>query len=622
MRLASLTALMRVCCFLIAFSWSNCLAQDVREINRKVEGEKNDSIKISLLLQAGWDFKSSQPAVSHMFLNQAINLSKKTGSKKQLASAYYYQSAIYYLTSKYDSALLLSDSAIEIYESIDDNYGIASIYNLRGLLQDKIGDYSEAIDNYQSSLEFASKTDNLYGQSNPLHNIGLIYDKTEDYEAALNYLEKALVVRQKIGDSVLIAQSFQSIGVAHARLGDTLKSISYQKKSIEFFKAKEDWYNLALSYINLGDIYTALKRYDSAMFLLQESLRLTTELDNPEGRVRALITISYAYLGKKDYPNAATYANQAIATARQHNQKPNLKLAYINSVEAYKGLGNYREACNVQQELITLSNHLLNEEKIEQLAQMETRYRVKEKEQQISVQQTQLQLTYFIIGALTIIVGLVAVILFLVRNRLKRKQQLAEVKAKNAIHEERLRISQELHDNIGSQLTFVSASIDSLGKAVPDNRLNEIKKLTTATIHELRKTVWLINKQSATLEEFAVKLREYIPAGSRPPVHIETQGDVQRDVQAQVANHLFRIVQETVNNATKHAHASAIGVVLTAVGPGLTVKISDNGIGFDASASTTGFGLRNIEKRVKSLNGQVQIQSQPGKTVIRISIPH
>ncbi|HET9054319.1 MAG TPA: hypothetical protein VFM90_09110, partial [Cyclobacteriaceae bacterium] len=126
---------MKLLCSLIAFSWSCCLAQDVREISRKVENEKNDSIKISLLLQAGWDLKSSQPAVSHVFLNQAIDLSKKTGSKKQLASAYYYKSAIYYLTSKYDSALLLSDSAIEIYENLNDNYGIASIYNLRGLLQ-------------------------------------------------------------------------------------------------------------------------------------------------------------------------------------------------------------------------------------------------------------------------------------------------------------------------------------------------------------------------------------------------------------------------------------------------------------------------------------------------------
>src|SRR5690606_27611483 len=117
------------------------------------------------------------------------------------------------------------------------------------------------------------------------------------------------------------------------------------------------------------------------------------------------------------------------------------------------GLGKYREATNVQKELIALTNTLLNEEKIEQLTQMETRYRVKEKEQQIHAQQAQLQFTYMIIGALIIIVGLIVVVFVLVRSRLKRKQQLAEARTINALQEERLRISEELHDNIGAQLT-------------------------------------------------------------------------------------------------------------------------------------------------------------------------
>lgn len=612
---------MRLLCLLVAFSWSCCLAQDVVEINQKVETEKNDSIKINILLQAAWNFKSSQPAASHTFLNKAIDLSAKTGRTKQLASAYYYKSAVYYLTSNYDSALLLSNSAIEIYQNLNDNYGIASIYNLRGLLQEKMGDYSEAIDNYQHSLEFASKTDNLYGQSNPLHNIGLIYDKTEDYEASLNYLEKALTVRQKIGDSVLIAQSFQSIGVAHARLGDTTKAISYQKKSIDFFKAKENLYELALSYINLGDIYTGLQRYDSAMLLLQESLRLNTQTGNAEGSVRALITLSYACLGKKDYENAAAYANRAIAIAKEHNQKPNLKLAYINSVEAYIGLGNYREANNVQKELIALSNALLNEEKIEQLAQMETRYRVKEKEQQIHVQQAQLQFTYMIIGALIIIVGLIVVIFFLVRSKFKRKQQLAEARTINALQEERLRISEELHDNIGAQLTFVSASIDSISSAVPDQRLTEIKKLTTGTIRELRKTVWLINKQSATVEEFVIKLREYIPATTTPALQLTATGNLQRLIPSARANELFRVIQEAVNNAIKHAKATQLRVVIHATDQVLSAQIIDDGVGFDTQSPTTGFGLRNINKRIKSVNGTVSINSTPAGTTLHLSIP-
>lgn len=633
---------MRIICLFLAFSWSCCLGQDVDEVNKKIQGEKNDSLKVNLLLQAAWNLKSSKPDVSHDYLDQAIELSKR-GSKKQLASAYYYKSAIYYLTSKYDSALLLSDQAIAIYKQMDDNYGVASIYNLRGLLQEKIGDYSEAIGNYQKSLEFASKTDNLYGQSNPLHNIGLIYDKTQDYKASLSYFEKALTVREKIGDSVLIAQSFQSIGVAYAHLGDTAKSIAYQNRSVVFFKAKEDWYDLALSYINLGDIYVALGRYDSAEVLLLESLRLNTQIDNPEGKVKALINISSLYLGKKDYTRAGAYASQAISIANQHTLRPELKLAYINSIESHERLGNYQAAFNVQKQLIAVSDSLLNNEKIEQLAQLETRYQVKEKEQQISVQQTELERTYMIIGGLIIIVGLLVIIVLLARGRFRRKQQLAENEKQLAVREafidatlrsqenERKRFAQDLHDGMGQLISALRLMINQLDKNTSVEEKLSIAERSETILNdmhtEIRSIAFNLMPQTLiqhgllpALQEMALRLNQ---SGK---ITVSVQGyDIPKRLNEVHEISLYRIIQEWINNVIKYAEASTIEVQLIGHEQEINITIEDNGAGFDTAKldESQGNGWKNIKSRVNLIKGEIDIDSAPQRkgTSLMIRIP-
>ncbi len=624
---------MRIFCLFLAFSWSYCLAQDdVNEVNRKIAAEKNDSLKINLLLHSAWNFKYSQPNVSHQYLNEAIEMSR-TGSKKQLASAYYYKSAIYYLTSNYDSALQLSDQAIDIYKQLNDNYGVASIYNLRGLLQEKIGDYSEAIENYQKSLEFASKTDNLYGQSNPLHNIGLIYDKLKDYDASLKYFESALLIREKIGDSVLIAQSFQSIGGSYVRLGDTLKAIGFQKKAIGFFKAKENWYDLALCYINLAEIYTVLSRYDSAEILLLESLRLNTQIDNAEGKVKALINLSSIYIRKKDFERASAYANQAITLATEYKLKPELKLAYINSIESYEGLADHRAAFAIQKKLIALSDSLLNDEKVQQLARLETRYQVKEKEQQISVQQARLGQTYLIIGGLIIIVGLLTIIFLLARSRFRRRQQLAEQEKQLAVREafidatiqsqenERKRFAQDLHDGMGQLISSLRLMVNRL-----DRNTSVEEKLSIAERSET-----ILNDMHTEIRSIAFNLmpQTLIQHGLVPALHemalrlnqtekilVTVKGfDIPERMNEVHEISLYRVIQEWTNNVIKYANASKIEIQLVGHEEEILITIEDNGDGFDTSIlqNSKGNGWKNIKSRLNLIKGELELDSRNGR---------
>lgn len=91
------------------------------------------------------------------------------------------------------------------------------------------------------------------------------------------------------------------------------------------------------------------------------------------------------------------------------------------------------------------------------------------------------------------------------------------------------------------------------------------------------------------------------------------------------AIHLFRIVQESLNNAVKHSGASEISVELKRDGEMIVLTINDNGKGFDPAevlASSSGFGLRNIISRLEIAKGQSEITSKPGEgATIKVLIP-
>ena len=85
---------------------------------------------------------------------------------------------------------------------------------------------------------------------------------------------------------------------------------------------------------------------------------------------------------------------------------------------------------------------------------------------------------------------------------------------------------------------------------------------------------------------------------------------------------IYRVCQEFIQNALKHAEAKVVDIQLMAGEEGLTINIEDDGIGFDSTTQNTSFGLMNARKQVELLNGELTIDSRPQKgTVVFISLP-
>lgn len=204
------------------------------------------------------------------------------------------------------------------------------------------------------------------------------------------------------------------------------------------------------------------------------------------------------------------------------------------------------------------------------------------------------------------------------------KHEIAEVATQNMLQNQRISISRDLHDNIGSHLSFIISSINNLMyKYKTENRalydyLTKIESFAAETIMELRDTIWAMDMEKFQFEDLKTRLISFINKQhtANPDLKIELEADeklYEPSMNPFAGITIYRIIQEAANNTLKHSMATLFRISITMNQDILSIQLSDNGVGFDLDNCSHGHGLYNMEKRCKELNGDIIIQSAPGK---------
>ncbi len=187
----------------------------------------------------------------------------------------------------------------------------------------------------------------------------------------------------------------------------------------------------------------------------------------------------------------------------------------------------------------------------------------------------------------------------------------------NVQEDERNRIAQDLHDAISSKLNVVTLTTNVLidnDDIQPEHKdsLNHILDITTKTLESSRKIAHEL--MPPVLYKFGLKvaLEELFDEfTSNSELQIKHQIDA-IELSKNNALHIFRIVQELINNALVHGKADELQIILEQLpNHGFSLLFKDNGVGFDVEAKNkkSGIGLQNIKSRVAILNGQLVVES-------------
>lgn len=213
-----------------------------------------------------------------------------------------------------------------------------------------------------------------------------------------------------------------------------------------------------------------------------------------------------------------------------------------------------------------------------------------------------------------------------------RRQQilLAERGQQLAVLEERQRLARDLHDSV-TQLIFslmlIAQSVGSVYKRDPvegERRIARVLELSQQALAEMRALLTELRPASPVTAGLIPALRQHIErVTERDRLHIQLAAETYRPQPPEREEMFYRVIQESLNNVTKHARAQTVTITLTQANGEVTLVICDNGRGFDMTQSAMGLGLPGMRERVERLGGALKVQSAPGAgTSITVTLPN
>lgn len=606
---------------------------------------KNDSVKVSVLNKLALYYLYSDLEKATRFVKQAEGIPSKKILDYGHAEAVFIKGAIFIVAGQADSAAVYYKKAHTVAKKKGFKPIEVRCINGFGMIAWNRGQFDKALPYFFSALRLNERLPEKqrYNASLFYNNIGLIYNEKRLYEKALFYYKKAYDLRVKANMLREQGVSLNNIGICYTNLKQSNLAEATFEKGLQLTQLGDDQVTHYKILHNLANLYADNGQYDKAIRVYREVTDNPNGVSvNPRDMVILYGCLANTYNKSGQYDNSLKYAQLGLDLVKH---TPDLEQyadnLYNALAKSYFHKGDIKKGDYYLVKHYTLLKTLFSEESKTALAEIEVKYQTEKKEKELLLSKAEIDKKTVALQhknaqflmALLIGVGLLLIVyLFYRQQKLKNKQQkqefalqaaLAEIAAQSNLQEQRLHISRDLHDNIGAQLTFIISSVDSIKYAFDiqnprlDEKLTAISQFAKSTIQELRDTVWAMNKKEISFADLQSRLSHFLENAKKASHGVNFRFDIQGDLSAEVFTttqgmHLYRIVQEGINNALKHAQATAIKVAITKENDGFVIRIEDNGIGFDETGVTFSNGLNNLRKRAKALDAILEIASKPG----------
>jgi two-component system NarL family sensor kinase len=564
-----------------------------------------------------------------------MGLCLTNASKFPQSRSIFYQAIPYcYLVRKEDQSLL---------PRVFNNLG--NVFIEEGRLDSAIRYYYQAL----KELKVGNRRDSLlliiiYG------NIGGTFAGQRQDHQALYYLNKSISLAAQCNDSQTLAPNYANLGLVYENLkmGDSAIYFLRRSQQVNGLLRNKSilpsiYYRIGMTYGRQGNLQQAKAYFDSATFANPKAALKNGPLQTGYGNV-------YSTQGK--YKLAIAYYQKAIDIAIEKGDILDNLTTYNNMAESYHNDGNNLMSYTYQKIYADLRDSQMNMQKIKAINQLEVQYRMAAQEKDlvakqlfITLQQKRLLQKNFWLGCILVGALLLAVLsIMLYRNyNQKRKSQQADISnlklqqqtnrmqaLMQGEQNERIRIARELHDGIGSIMAAARMHLDIFKGDQPIPAYAATYQSGISLLDEayrgLRYTAHNLLPPEQLLEEGLVAATAlYCNKISKPgtfTVHFQHYGP-HPTVAPEIAISFYRIIQELIHNAAKHAEATEVIVEIGVEATLLSITVEDNGKGWKTDNELEGgIGLRNLKDSITILAGSLEIDSRPDiGTTIYLTCP-
>ena len=648
------------------------------------ENSPTDSIKIeSLLLLASMQYTDNnlEDAIRRQyFLNKALLLAERSNNLIFLARTADKIGVQKRNIGEYNIALMLHETALEISEKLGIKNNSSIYCNNIGVVYRRIDDYGKASDFHHKALKLAKETNNKTSQAIAINSIGNIQMALGNLDVALNYFGESLIIEQEIGNQLGTAINLNNLGNIYFTKGEYEKALQYYKYSLEINKQINSIRGIAICYSDIGSVYQKLDKPDKSLQYFSKALSINIKQGDKLFLSDSYLKIGNIHITKGSYASAEKYILKGLSIAKDIGAKENIMNANYALFEISRHNGKYKTALQYYDTYHIYRDSIMNISLQKDIARLRINYESERKEDLISILEQQSKIdqllikrqksiTWLIVSAFLLALGVAAVLSFYVssKNKLNKQLQLKNKKIDNAslelkkyaddlviakqeaersnkIKSEFLaNISHEIRTPLNSVIGFSELLEKQCSTSIEKNHLNSIQ-ISAKSLLILLNDILDLSKIEAgkiTIEYMPLAIRslfnelETIFKSKAEEKSINLEFHIEESVPETIKFSDIRLRQILFNllgNAIKFTSAGSITLMVGAKNGKLKnkidlfVEVKDTGEGIPLNKQTiifepfyqidgnnakhgTGLGLAITKKLVEILNGSISLQS-------------
>lgn len=611
-----------------------------------VRGLPDDTLKKSKLLEIRKRFLDDSDLESFKQVNEDIlQLSVLLKDSVELASSYYNTGYYYFKEEKFDSAFNNYYRSERIYNQLNNDFDTGKALLAMAILQKNVKDYVGSESSSVQAIEYFTPFDDYRYLASANNNLAIISKDLGKYEEAIEYNQRALDFRKKLKNNKLLqVSSLNNIGIVYRSSGNYEEAIDYFNQGLAFdslFKKKPLTYARLLDNIAYAKFLSGEK--DRMPGLFEEALQIRDSLGDNLGAVTSHLHLANYFKEQDVSEKAIQNAKMALSISERLSYPSGI----LESLLLLSEVSDVADAVDYSKEYIKLNDSI---ELIER-AYRDQFARIRFETDAIETENTEVNRRnkQLFIGLLSLLAVFLLAYIF-IQQKLNKKellfresQQMAneeiynlmltqQLKLEEGKQLEKKRLSEELHDGVLGRLFGTRLSLDSLNtkndKEAVQNRLKyleELKNIETEIrqiSHGLNSTIFAKDVVFTEVVEQLVEIQNTLKNNVPQQFQFKNDDTIHwEEMPNNIKVHLYRIVQEALQNIQKHANASKGIVSFTRDGRDIVLRIVDDGAGMIVNKVKKGIGLKNISSRVKQMKGILKVESEKGKgTEIMVKI--
>lgn len=599
---------------------------------------------------------------------------KKEEDKAKLITLYSMLNVHYWNLKELETGKIYLDSAMLYVDKTGNVDALGALYYQLGNYFYATSDITTAHTHYYKAIEYYEQSETKQALLSMIYyRVGSEYIEREDTLSAGRIVPKMLAI--KLDEPFKIYyDNINSFAASYFHLKaekDTLNMVAYLDSSLYYLKRAIDiyhtyidiapnpggarrlvcqnYYRIAKTLQELGDINGAWEHLKKGEQLL---------VNDPSTESKYLVAKGMLQMKRGELDEAEVSLKQAEAYHESGELSApgrELSIVYAGLANLYAAKKQYGAAYEYKLKENRLITQINDTERYNIIKELETKHEVEKKEESIrqltAVNEYQQKIRYLYVGIIALILFLLFFILIWFRNKRKAdaallnairlKQQETQLRAEletakleeknkeyqillgetqqrqmksylEGLEAERTRLARDLHDVVSNEFVAVNMKMekDGFDKDSFRETLHSLHNKVRNISHALMPPVFKYAAFCDILEDYVSRQKEYFTGNIELNIR---QQEIWDSLPAAVTLDIYRIVQEGLSNAVKHACAGDISLQFDSNGDTFRFSIEDDGEGFDTTATTRGIGLRTMRERVENLPGEMTLTSETGK---------